>query len=316
MRFIEGNPTQFAIMRWYRPPPTAKVFPFPHAFGSGNWDDTKKLDTDLGDDATQRQVYSKGLSLNSSDGTSFAGDANFFLVGAPAPAPLPRGPDGTPLSCGGLIPLGTVGKIAKFATANTVDDSSLTETTAKIASAKPLTLPGSSSLIASLSLAPANLPLIATLGDIGVDLTGRLVVSGNPVFDTANPPPTPPPFPHDENDTGYVATSAAYTTIFDVSSGGAEGFCGGFFAWDASGPAGRGFDLSVTYYNAWGENETVTNVAALAPFRSHNPLANAFGVGPNLGGSKYGPFTRIVFQARSRVAGLPVNLRVIHCLLG
>lgn len=190
MRFVRGNPSIFATQRWYRCSPSALPLPFPSAFGSANWDDRKKTPSILGDDATVSQTYSKGQSLNSSDGTTWAGDPDLFLNGAIAPGDIARGPDGTPLSCKGLVPLGTPGHIAKFDTPNTVDDSSILESSVQLVSAKRLQLPASTSTLASLSLIPGILPFVATLGDLAIDGTGRLYVSGNPVYDTANPPPS------------------------------------------------------------------------------------------------------------------------------
>lgn len=99
IRYVNGDPTQKAVVTWYRSASTAKVFPGPHAFGSANWDTVHPTPTILGDqDGDARKWYS-GKRINRSDGRTFAGPLDFFLNGADAPAPLTKAFDGTPIEC-------------------------------------------------------------------------------------------------------------------------------------------------------------------------------------------------------------------------
>lgn len=97
--FVEHDPTQQALATWYVAAPTALVFPTEHAFGSPVWDTVHPTATTLGFDATTPRVYYNGRRTNASDGTTFAGTASFFQIGAPSRAPLERGVNETPVEC-------------------------------------------------------------------------------------------------------------------------------------------------------------------------------------------------------------------------
>jgi hypothetical protein len=99
VRYVAGDPSQKVLATWYFTAPTAKAFPSFHAFGSQNWDSVHPTPTTLGDDANTKPIYYKGGRLNRSAGQEFAGPLEYFQNGAPAPAFLPRGFDGTPVSC-------------------------------------------------------------------------------------------------------------------------------------------------------------------------------------------------------------------------
>lgn len=99
MKFVVGDTSLYATVRWYFAKPTALPFPAMHRFGPAIWDTTRGLVTDLGDDATKKMVYSKGQNMNLSDGTSFAGPIEYFTHGAPAPGAIDRLPGGTPVQC-------------------------------------------------------------------------------------------------------------------------------------------------------------------------------------------------------------------------
>lgn len=99
MRFVRGDPDTFAPVTWYFCAPTAVPFPGVHRFGSANWDSTRNLATDLGDDAQRRPTYYNGRILNRSDGKTFAGPRSAFESGASIIGELPRAVDGTPVEC-------------------------------------------------------------------------------------------------------------------------------------------------------------------------------------------------------------------------
>lgn len=99
MRFVAGDSSIVRHVSWYRCAPTALPFPGPHAFGSQNWDTDKGDFYPIGDANDLPRSYYNGRRINASDGRSFAGPANFFLDGAPAPGAIPRGVDGTPVQC-------------------------------------------------------------------------------------------------------------------------------------------------------------------------------------------------------------------------
>jgi hypothetical protein len=99
MSFVSNDPTIQATATWYFCAPTALPFPYPCAFGSPTWDTVHPTITNLGFDATKPRKYYNGRRLNASDGRTFAGPAEYFLNGAPAPAILPRGVNDTPIVC-------------------------------------------------------------------------------------------------------------------------------------------------------------------------------------------------------------------------
>lgn len=124
MRYVAGDPSQVVTAIWYRAKASATAFPVPHAFGNPDWY------TDLPDNAPvgmipqQKPLYYSGAPLNLSEGTTFAGNVEWFQQGAPAPGLLPRCGDGfTPVVCmpgpggilagGSAIPVGlaTGGKV-------------------------------------------------------------------------------------------------------------------------------------------------------------------------------------------------------------
>lgn len=99
MRFVRGELTTYAFVRWFFAAPTAKIFPGAHWFCSGMWDNTRGESNNFGDDATQKHVWRNGSLLNRSDGTRFAGPLEYFFGGCPAAGEIPRGFDGTPIEC-------------------------------------------------------------------------------------------------------------------------------------------------------------------------------------------------------------------------
>lgn len=99
IRFVAGDLATQEVATWYFAAPTAKPFPFDHAFGSPTWDAEHPSFTDLGFNASAPRTYYNGRRLNRSDGTTFAGPASDFRFGAPGPNPLPRGTDETPRVC-------------------------------------------------------------------------------------------------------------------------------------------------------------------------------------------------------------------------
>lgn len=99
IRFVDGDPSQTAVATWYFAAKTAKPLPFPHAFGSPTWDIVHPTPTTIGFNAEASRSYYNGRSLNSSPGDRFAGQAAWFVRGAPQPANLPRTLNGTPLEC-------------------------------------------------------------------------------------------------------------------------------------------------------------------------------------------------------------------------
>lgn len=108
VRFVRDNATIKQAAIWYIAKETAKAFPGQHAFGNPIYDSDKGLQTTIGWVAATTKNYYEGDPLNASDGTSFAGPAEYFLDGQPPSGvtPLVRGVDGTPLDC-----LGTLGAV-------------------------------------------------------------------------------------------------------------------------------------------------------------------------------------------------------------
>lgn len=99
---VANSPLTKVLATWYRAAPTATVFPGEHSFGSPVWDSEHPTTTTLGFDANAPRIYYNGKRENASDGTRFAGPADYFVNGAPALALLPRGVNETPVEC--LLP--------------------------------------------------------------------------------------------------------------------------------------------------------------------------------------------------------------------
>ena len=99
VRYDASDPSKTTICRWYRAAPTAKVFPFEHAFGSPTWDQEKGIQTAIGFDATAPRTYSNGKRTNTSDGTKFAGPAEFFRTGQGSAPAIALGVNATPVDC-------------------------------------------------------------------------------------------------------------------------------------------------------------------------------------------------------------------------
>lgn len=99
MRYIAGQPAEQAIGTWYFAKKTALPFPIPHSFGSPVWDTFHPMPTDIGFNAEAARTWYRGTPLNSSDGTKWAGDLDWFVNGADQAENLPRGSNGTPVEC-------------------------------------------------------------------------------------------------------------------------------------------------------------------------------------------------------------------------
>lgn len=99
IQFVRGSPTTTAAARWYFAAPSALPFPHPHNFGSPTWDYYHPMPTPIGWDSTFRTRYYNGRRTNTSRGTTYAGPLDYFVNGAPGPAPLERGVNGTPVEC-------------------------------------------------------------------------------------------------------------------------------------------------------------------------------------------------------------------------
>jgi len=99
LRFIAGDPSFEAIGTWYFAKKSALPFPIPHSFGSPVWDTYHPMSTEIGFNADAPRVWFRGTQQNSSNGTQWAGDLDWFVLGAGAPENLPRGSNGTPVEC-------------------------------------------------------------------------------------------------------------------------------------------------------------------------------------------------------------------------
>ena len=99
IRFVRGDLGAQVPATWYFCHPDALPFPVPHRFGSPVWDVERGEFSALGFNAQAARTYYNGRRLNSTTGNKFAGPIQFFQQGAPGPAALPRGSNGTPVEC-------------------------------------------------------------------------------------------------------------------------------------------------------------------------------------------------------------------------
>jgi hypothetical protein len=94
-----------AKVQWYFAEPGAKLWHGPNAFCSANWDEVKYSTLGLGEVYNAARDYSKGALPFPSPGTGrWCGKHRYFSEGVPSDAePLPLGPNGQPLCCGGPV---------------------------------------------------------------------------------------------------------------------------------------------------------------------------------------------------------------------
>lgn len=189
MRYVIGDVSQTFVAHWYFCAPGVEPLPFPTVFGSANWDEKRKEFHALGDDAQAKATWRNGSSLNSSDGTTWAGLPEFFMGVEPGTPNLEYGPDGTPLVCKGLVPLGTPDYIAKFRTPNTVENSAMKENPHDITSTKTLVLPSRSGSFPGLIIDMGPVLGVPVGGGLEVNLAGILFVGGVAQYSSLNPPP-------------------------------------------------------------------------------------------------------------------------------
>lgn len=87
MRLFRDSVQETPII-WYRARPGAQVFPFPHVFGSRNWDaDHAVAQSGPGETkGSTNETHTNSVNTNGYLGQDFVGDPDWFLNGAPSSA--------------------------------------------------------------------------------------------------------------------------------------------------------------------------------------------------------------------------------------
>lgn len=80
---LHRDSDQLTKVRWYRAAPTAKVFPFPHAFASYVWDKVLGWPEPIELGEVGRIAYAPSGPLLKPPGIEFHGDPSWFVEGIP-----------------------------------------------------------------------------------------------------------------------------------------------------------------------------------------------------------------------------------------